>query len=66
METFVVRAAEAAFYRAGYPREEALRQAQSLAASMLANLSGYQAEYGISDQLELAFQMARRVATRRT
>ncbi len=66
METFVVRAAEAAFYRAGYTRKEALRQAQSLAASMLANLSGYQAEYGISDQLELAFQMARRVAARRT
>jgi len=65
METFVVRAAQAAFHRAGYNREEALSRAQSLAARMLANLSIYQAEYGISDQLELAYQMARRMATQR-
>jgi hypothetical protein len=65
METFVVRAAQAAFHRAGYSREESLSRAQSLVASLLANPNGYQAEYGTSDQLELAYQMARRMAVQR-
>lgn len=59
MERFVVRAAQSAFHRAGYSREDAHNQAQSLAASLLANLSTYQAQYGINDQIELAYQMAR-------
>lgn len=61
MERFVVRAAQSAFHQAGYSRQEALRQAQQVASSMLTNLSACQIAYGINDELELAYQMARQM-----
>ena len=62
MERFMVRAAQAGFHRAGYTRGEALARAERLAASILANPDAYQAEFGITDELELAYQVARRMA----
>ncbi len=65
MERFMMRAAAAAFNRAGYSRKESLEEATRLTASLLANMNEYQAEYGITDQLELAYQVARRIAARK-
>jgi hypothetical protein len=61
METFIARAAQSAFNRAGYGKEEAYRQARVVADQMLSQLDAFKASYGIMDELELAYQVGRDV-----
>ncbi len=62
MTQLIIRAAQSAFNKAGYQRDEGYRQAQIVAEYMMANLNMCRATYGVEDEFELAYQMARTVA----
>ena len=65
MDLFIARAAQTAFNKAGYRKDDALRQGQQVAAYLLANLDECKRQYGIDDEFELAYCMARQqVSTR--
>lgn len=59
MVQFIVRAAQSAFNEAGYTKDEAYRLAQMVVCYMLRNLAECRAAYGITDEFELAYYMAR-------
>lgn len=58
METFIARAAQTAYNRAGFPKDEAYNRAQQVAAYVLDNLSTCQKLVHVQDELELAYRIA--------
>lgn len=59
MVQFIVRSAQSAFNEAGFDRDETYAQAQVVAEYMLEHLSECKAAYGLDDEFELAYKIAR-------
>ena len=58
METFIARAAQTAYNRAGFPKDEAFERAQQVAEYVIDNLPACQKLYHVDDELELAYRVA--------
>lgn len=57
-QLFITRAAQSAYNRAGYPKDEAFRRGESVALYVLDNLRTCQKLYRIEDEFELAYRVA--------
>jgi hypothetical protein len=58
MELFVARAAQSAYNKAGYPKDEAFRYGQQIARYLSENLPMVRKLYHVDDEFELAFRVA--------
>lgn len=58
MQIFITRAAQTAYNRAGFPKDEAFQRGQKVAAYVLDNLRTCQKLYHIEDEFELAYRVA--------
>ena len=58
MNLFITRAAQTAFNRAGFPKDEAFRRGEQVASYVLDNLRTCQKLYRIEDEFELAYRVA--------
>jgi hypothetical protein len=58
MNVFVTRAAQSAYNRAGYPKEEAYQRGEHVARYVQENLNTCKKLYQIEDEFELAYRVA--------
>jgi hypothetical protein len=54
----LARAAQAAYNKAGFPRDEAFRRGENVARYIQENLEMVQKLYHIDDEIELAYRLA--------
>lgn len=58
MNIFVTRAAQTAYNRAGYPKEEAYQRGERVARYVQENLNTCKKLYHVEDEFELAYRVA--------
>ncbi len=58
MNIFVTRAAQTAYNRAGYSKEEAFQRGEHVARYVQENLSACRKLYHVEDEFELAYRVA--------